>query len=100
MTDTYYKSQGFEHLRTLEFHNPWDCPSAALFQKPTAEIDAAATARFTETGPGLPKWPEFNRRLHEIPSPARGPGTCQAVPPGRWPGAPRRRARAGTRDAR
>jgi len=61
----YYKSQGFEHLRTLEFHNPWDYPSAALFQKPTVEIDAAAAARFTGTDSGLPEWPEFKRRLHD-----------------------------------
>ncbi len=42
----YYKGQGFEHLRTLEFENYWDYPSAALFQKPTAAIDEASAARF------------------------------------------------------
>jgi|SRR5580704_3051354 predicted N-acetyltransferase YhbS len=42
----YYKGQGFEHLRTLSFPDPWDYPSAALFQKPTAEIDHDAAARF------------------------------------------------------
>jgi ribosomal protein S18 acetylase RimI-like enzyme len=42
----YYKGQGFEHLRTLEFDDPWDYPSAALFQKPTADVDAEAAAQF------------------------------------------------------
>jgi ribosomal protein S18 acetylase RimI-like enzyme len=42
----YYKGQGFEHLRTLSFPDPWDYPSAALFQKPTADIDKDAAARF------------------------------------------------------
>jgi predicted N-acetyltransferase YhbS len=44
----YYKGQGFEHLRTLEFADPWDYPSAALFQKPTADIDMARAAWFEE----------------------------------------------------
>ena len=42
----YYKDQGFEHLRTLEFENYWDYPSAALFQKPTAETDKESAAMF------------------------------------------------------
>jgi ribosomal protein S18 acetylase RimI-like enzyme len=42
----YYEGQGFEHLRTLKFEDCWDYPSAALFQKPTADVDAAAAARF------------------------------------------------------
>jgi GNAT superfamily N-acetyltransferase len=42
----YYKRQGFTHVRTWQFKNPWDYPSAALFQKPTANINAAAAARF------------------------------------------------------
>lgn len=42
----YYKQQGFAHLRTLEFPDPWDYPSAALFQKPTTVIDTDAAARF------------------------------------------------------
>jgi len=45
----YYKGHGFEHLRTLDFHNYWDYPSAALFQKPTAEIDKESVARFELT---------------------------------------------------
>jgi GNAT superfamily N-acetyltransferase len=45
----YYKSQGFEHLRTLEFENEWDYPSAALFQKPTVSIDESCVAWFKET---------------------------------------------------
>jgi ribosomal protein S18 acetylase RimI-like enzyme len=42
----YYKGQGFEHLRTLQFENYWDYPSAALFQKSTADVDTDAAARF------------------------------------------------------
>ncbi len=44
----YYKGQGFEHLRTLQFRNEWDYPSAALFQKPAAGVDASSVARFRE----------------------------------------------------
>ena len=44
----YYKRQGFAHVRTWQFNDPWDYPSAALFQKPTADINAAAPARFQE----------------------------------------------------
>jgi ribosomal protein S18 acetylase RimI-like enzyme len=43
----YYKGQGFEHLRTLQFDDPWDYPSAALFQKPAADVNAEAAAQFT-----------------------------------------------------
>jgi ribosomal protein S18 acetylase RimI-like enzyme len=46
----YYKGQGFEHLRTLQFKDYWEYPSAALFQKPTAEVDADAAARFKLEG--------------------------------------------------
>jgi predicted N-acetyltransferase YhbS len=42
----YYKGQKFEHLRTLEFEDPWEYPSAALFQKPIDAIDGAAAERF------------------------------------------------------
>jgi predicted N-acetyltransferase YhbS len=41
----YYKGQGFEHLRTLQFEDPWEYPSAALFYKRTAEVDRRAAAR-------------------------------------------------------
>jgi len=44
----YYKNQGFTHLRTKEFQKEWDYPSAALFQKPTADTDWVAAARFKE----------------------------------------------------
>lgn len=44
----YYKGQGFEHLRTLEFQHEWDYPSAALFQKPTAAVDRASALWFEE----------------------------------------------------
>jgi predicted N-acetyltransferase YhbS len=42
----YYKSQGFEHLRTFEFESPWEYPSAALFQKPVAAVEAASAVLF------------------------------------------------------
>lgn len=44
----YYKDQGFEHMRTLEFRDPWQYPSAALFQKPAATINREAAGRFKE----------------------------------------------------
>ena len=44
----YYKRQGFEHLRTLEFEDPWEYPSAALFQKPIAAVDESSAAWFQE----------------------------------------------------
>jgi ribosomal protein S18 acetylase RimI-like enzyme len=44
----YYKGHGFEHMRTLEFEDPWEYPSAALFQKPMADIDASSAAWFHE----------------------------------------------------
>jgi len=44
----YYKGRGFEHLRTLQFADPWDYPSAALFQKPTSNVDMTREARFEE----------------------------------------------------
>jgi predicted N-acetyltransferase YhbS len=42
----YYKRHGFTHVRTCQFKDPWDYPSAALFQKPTADINVTAMARF------------------------------------------------------
>jgi hypothetical protein len=42
----YYERQGFTHMRTCEFNHPWEYPSSALFQKPTADINVAATTRF------------------------------------------------------
>lgn len=42
----YYKSQGFEHMRTVDFKTQQEYPSAALFQKPTTAIDKAAAAQF------------------------------------------------------
>ncbi|MGA8428105.1 MAG: GNAT family N-acetyltransferase [Candidatus Dormiibacterota bacterium] len=44
----YYKDQGFEHMRTLDFPDPWQYPSAALFQKPATDIDKEASGRFEE----------------------------------------------------
>jgi ribosomal protein S18 acetylase RimI-like enzyme len=48
----YYKNQGFTHLRTKEVATEWEYPSAALFQKPTADINRVAAARFKEGAPG------------------------------------------------
>lgn len=42
----YYLAQGFTHVRTYSFRDPWEYPSAALFEKPTANINPAATKRF------------------------------------------------------
>jgi hypothetical protein len=54
----YYEKQKFEPVRICPFDDPDSYPSAALFQKPTAEIDADAAARFEVTGtssePGRP----------------------------------------------
>ncbi|MFI5064593.1 MAG: GNAT family N-acetyltransferase [Streptosporangiales bacterium] len=47
----YYKAQGFTHVRTYDLDDPWDYPSAALYQKPMKEIDRAAAARFLEVRP-------------------------------------------------
>jgi len=44
----YYKDQGFEHMRTLDFPDPWQYPSAALFQKPAATINRNVAGRFKE----------------------------------------------------
>ncbi len=44
----YYKAQKFTHLKTWTFDDPWEYPSAAVFQKPTAEIDLAAANLFQE----------------------------------------------------
>jgi len=45
----YYKGQHFEYVRTVEVEHEWDYPSAVLFQKQTAEIDRASTAKFEVT---------------------------------------------------
>jgi Acetyltransferase (GNAT) domain len=47
----YYRSQGFTYLRTCPYNDPWEYPSAALFQKPTAAIDTAAAMTFEEVSP-------------------------------------------------
>lgn len=44
----YYLSQGFAHVRTYDFDDPWEYPSAALFQKPAANINRAAVTRFNK----------------------------------------------------
>lgn len=42
----YYKGQGFTHLRTCQFEDDWDYPSAALFQKPVTDIDRTSAELF------------------------------------------------------
>jgi ribosomal protein S18 acetylase RimI-like enzyme len=44
----YYKNQGFDHVRTLDFADPWQYPSAALFQKPATAINRNVAGRFKE----------------------------------------------------
>lgn len=44
----YYKAQGFTHLRTLQFADPWEYPSAAVFQKAAAGIARNDAERFHE----------------------------------------------------
>jgi GNAT superfamily N-acetyltransferase len=42
----YYLKNGFVHLRTREFKDNWEYPSAALFEKPTAALSEASAKRF------------------------------------------------------
>jgi ribosomal protein S18 acetylase RimI-like enzyme len=44
----YYQGQGFTYLRTCPFKHHWEYPSAALFQKPTADADLVAAGNFKE----------------------------------------------------
>lgn len=44
----YYKAQKFEHIRTCDFDDPWEYPSAALFQKPAGDVDARDAKLFQE----------------------------------------------------
>jgi hypothetical protein len=44
----YYEKRGFQHYKVREFTKEEYYPSAALFQKPTAEIDQESAARFSE----------------------------------------------------
>lgn len=44
----YYKTQKFVHVRTWDFDDPWEYPSAALLQKPASEIDVADAKLFLE----------------------------------------------------
>ena len=46
----YYIGQGFEYLRTRFFGDYWEYPSAALFQKPTADVNEQAAARLKLEG--------------------------------------------------
>jgi GNAT superfamily N-acetyltransferase len=44
----YYEKHGFEPVRICEFNAPGSTPSAALFQKPTAEVSEIAVTRFID----------------------------------------------------
>jgi ribosomal protein S18 acetylase RimI-like enzyme len=44
----YYKAQKFTHVRTCDFDDWWEYPSAALFQKPAADVDAKDAKLFRE----------------------------------------------------
>jgi ribosomal protein S18 acetylase RimI-like enzyme len=46
----YYKAQKFMHVRTCDFEDWWEYPSAALFQKPAADVDPDDTRLFQEVG--------------------------------------------------
>jgi hypothetical protein len=64
----YYEKRGFQHYKVCGFKEDEYYPSAALFQKPTAEIDQESAARFIEpTGPPA-------RLVPQVPlvSPGRG----------------------------
>ena len=63
----YYEKQRFEPVRICQFDDPGSYPSAALFQKPTAEIDPEAIARFTMVNRRSPEHDGLDR----IPLPPR-----------------------------
>jgi GNAT superfamily N-acetyltransferase len=44
----YYKDQKFEHIRTYEFDDPWEYPSAALYEKSAADVDPKDANLFLE----------------------------------------------------
>jgi hypothetical protein len=75
----YYLSQGFAHVRTYNFDDPWEYPSAALFQKPTANISSAATKRFEKLDdpPNYPGDSESFLAAKELPG-----GSVLAPQPG------------------
>jgi ribosomal protein S18 acetylase RimI-like enzyme len=58
----YYRRQGFVYCGLSLVP---DYPSAALFQKPIAQVDEASVTQFAEAGPGLSEQPGFRRRLRE-----------------------------------
>jgi hypothetical protein len=51
----YYKERQFRPVRVCELEDPDTYPSAALFQKPTAEIDRDAATRFAIVNGGSPE---------------------------------------------
>jgi ribosomal protein S18 acetylase RimI-like enzyme len=44
----YYKAQKFEHIRTWDFDDPWEYPSAALFQKSATDVEVKDAKLFQE----------------------------------------------------
>lgn len=44
----YYKAQKFAHVRTCDFDDEWEYPSAALFQKSAADVAAKDAKLFQE----------------------------------------------------
>jgi ribosomal protein S18 acetylase RimI-like enzyme len=59
----YYAKRGFGFYRICPFDKE-AYPSAALFQKPTSEVDSAAAARFTES----PGWLRGSASMAAAPS--------------------------------
>jgi len=53
----YYEKHGFRPVRICKFDNPGSTPSAALFQKPTAEVNEIAATRFTDMTSRTPQRP-------------------------------------------
>jgi GNAT superfamily N-acetyltransferase len=91
----YYEKRGFHFCRTAEVKEipnrngrnggPDRWPSAALFQKPTDEVDATAAQRFEEAGPAGAKQAAA-RAAGERPRPARrSVGTAKSSNETAWP---------------
>jgi GNAT superfamily N-acetyltransferase len=70
----YFEKRGFRYCRTCPF-GPETYPSAALFQKPTTEVDGVAASRFAEVSvpsPGMDSTVSAPARLGCPTSPAPG----------------------------
>lgn len=66
----YYEKRGFRPYGDQRPAKINSYPSAALFQKPIAEVDEAAAARFRETS-GRTEVAAFQRTNHPLPEQAR-----------------------------